>query len=111
MFTALESSGLYRMRLCDQGYSDWVRELVLQEDVQLLDTTALELMCVIEWARCRLKMFRELARRMCEHLEISHVSDDDMSSDEECLVMASPSAGLCCSELDSEMNSQRCGAR
>ena len=125
MFTTMETSlchgatsGLYRMRFSEQGYSDLVREILLQEDIQLFETTALKLKCVIEWARGRMQLFKVLVGRMCEYLQASTecrecvVSDDSsMSSDEDCRVMGNPSAGRCCSELDSEMNSQHCGAR
>ena len=50
--------------------------MVLQGDLQLLETTALELKCVIEGARGRLKLFKALAHRMCDFLEASNVLDD-----------------------------------
>ena len=102
---------MYRMRFSDQGYSDLVREILLQEDVHLLETTALELKCVIEWARCRLKLFKELARRL---LEASSASDEGMSSDEECETMvctATTVAESSWSVLDMAMNSQHRAAR
>ena len=114
VFTAMERSHVYRMRFSDQGYSDLVKEILLLEDVQLLETTALELRCVIEWAHCRLKLFKELARRLCEFLEASSASDEGMSSDEECDTMVCTTttlAGSSCSVLDLAMNSQHRAAR
>ena len=72
----MSGSGLYRMRFCDEGYSDWMREVLLQEDLQLLETTGLELKCTMEWARGKLKLFKALARRMREFLEALNVLDD-----------------------------------
>ena len=114
VFTAMEKASVLRMRFSDQGYSDLVREILLSDNERLLETTALELKCVIEWARCRLKLFKELARRLCEFLEASSASDEGMSSDEECetiVCTATTLAGSSCSVLDMAMNSQHRAAR
>ena len=101
------TSGLYRVRFSDQGYSDYVRELLLTEDMQALDTVALELKCVIEWARAKMRLFQALVRQMCHDLRIAPVSEDDMSSDEECQTIVWPaSERRGCSDLDAAMNSQ-----
>ena len=72
----MSGSGLYRTRLFDEGYTDWVREVLLQEDLQLLETTGLELKCTMEWARDKLKLFKALARGMRDFLEALNVLDD-----------------------------------
>ena len=50
--------------------------MVFQGDLQLLESRALELKRVIEEACGRLKLFKELGRRMCDFLEASNVLDD-----------------------------------
>ena len=106
------TSGLYRMRFSDQGYSDYVRELLLTEDMQALDIVALELKCVIQWARDKIRLFQALVRQMCHDLRIPPVSEDDMSSDEECQIIVWPASDRRgCSDLDAAMNSQHCGVR
>ena len=103
------TSGLYRMRFSEQGYSDYVRELLLTDDLQALDTIALELKCVIEWARAKIQLFQALVRQMCHDLRIAPVSEDDMSSDEECqTIVRTASDRRGCSDLDAAMNSQHC---